>query len=64
MTFECRDRSIAQSAIKSQEPILRSAVQICSPMLLNQALYQAEPQPEMEYLLWGARRTRHLLRVF
>jgi hypothetical protein len=30
----------------------------------NQALYQAEPQPELESSLWGTRLTRHLLRVF
>lgn len=31
----------------------------------NQALYQGlSHSPEMEYLLWGTRRTRHLLRVF
>jgi hypothetical protein len=30
----------------------------------NQALYQAEPQPEKKSLLWQTRQTRHLLRVF
>jgi hypothetical protein len=36
----------------------------CRNFFPNQALYQAEPQPEMEYLLWGTRPMRHLLRVF